>query len=171
MSESTFSMTSHRPYLLRALVEWINDNDMTPHILVDATLAGVMVPRSAVHDGRVILNIATRAVAQLHMDNHEVSFSARFGGVSQMVRVPIAAVLAVYARENGQGMALPDDLPGAAEEADDDILIDDPDLIPAGGPQLAAVPTAAREDVGHDGDDEPPTPTEPGKRPFLRVVK
>ena len=104
MSQSTFSMTSHRPYLLRALVEWINDNDMTPHLLVDASVSGVMVPPSAVHDGRVILNIAERAVAQLHMDNHEVSFSARFGGVSQPVRVPIAAVLAVYARENGQGM-------------------------------------------------------------------
>ncbi|KRG57861.1 ClpXP protease specificity-enhancing factor [Stenotrophomonas sp. W1S232] len=168
MSQSTFSMTSHRPYLLRALVEWINDNDMTPHLLVDASVSGVMVPPSAVHDGRVILNIAERAVAQLHMDNHEVSFSARFGGVSQPVRVPIAAVLAVYARENGQGMALPDDLPGSAEAAEDDIVIDDPQLVPAGGPQLAAVPSVARSD---DGDDEPPAPGGPGKRPFLRVVK
>lgn len=170
MSEGNFSMTSHRPYLLRALVEWINDNEMTPHILVDATVGGVMVPPGAVHDGRVILNIAERAVSQLHMDNHQVSFSARFGGVSQPVRVPIAAVLAVYARENGQGMALPDDLPGAAEELEEDeVLLDDPDLVPAGGPQLAAVPSVARADDG-DGD-EPPPPSEPGKRPFLRVVK
>jgi stringent starvation protein B len=169
MSEGNFRMSSHRPYLLRALVEWINDNDMTPHLLVDATLGGVLVPPSAVHDGRVILNIAERAVAQLHMDNHEVSFSARFGGVSQPVRVPIAAVLAVYARENGQGMALPDDLLGTAELEDDEVLLDDPDLVPAGGPQLAAVPSVARADDGDD--DEPTPPSEPGKRPFLRVVK
>lgn len=171
MSESNLRMTSHRPYLLRALVEWINDNQMTPHILVDATVAGVMVPPSAVHDGRVILNIAERAVAQLHMDNHEVCFSARFGGVSQMVRVPMAAVLAVYARENGQGMALPDDLPGAEQDDEEElVLLDDPELVPAGGPQLAAVPSVARGDHD-DGDDEPPSPPEPGKRPFLRVVK
>lgn len=172
MSQSTFRMTSHRPYLLRALVEWINDNDMTPHILVDATVAGVQVPPTAVHDGRVILNIAERAVARLHIDNQEVSFSARFSGVSQVVRVPVAAILAVYSRENGQGMALPDDLVGADEAGmeEGEVLLDDPGLVPAGAPQLSAVPSVAR-DEGDDGDNEPPPPSDPGKRPFLRVVK
>jgi len=103
-------MTSHRPYLLRALAEWIADNDMTPHLLVDATQAGVQVPASAVKEGRVVLNIATRAVAHLVIDNLTVSFSARFGGVSYPVSVPISAVLAIYARETGQGMALPEDI-------------------------------------------------------------
>lgn len=103
-------MTSHRPYLLRALYEWIADNGMTPHLLVDASRPGVQVPAHAVNDGKVVLNIAARAVARLTIDNDSVSFTARFGGVSHAVFVPIAAVLAIYARETGQGMALPEDV-------------------------------------------------------------
>ncbi|PRH82015.1 ClpXP protease specificity-enhancing factor [Arenimonas caeni] len=102
-------MGSNRPYLLRALNEWINDNGMTPHLLVDAERDGVQVPASSVKDGKVVLNIAPRAVAQLHIDNQGVSFLARFGGVSQSVYVPVGAVLAIYAQETGQGMMLPDD--------------------------------------------------------------
>ena len=102
-------MTSNRPYLLRALYEWIGDNDMTPYLLVDAAREGVRVPQSAVKDGRVVLNIAARAVAQLELGSHDVRFMARFGGVSQVVQVPIPAVLAIYAQETGQGMMLPDD--------------------------------------------------------------
>ena len=96
MTDAT-SMTSHRPYLLRALYEWIADNGLTPHLLVDATQPGVRVPAHAVKDGRIVLNIAQRAVAHLQMDNDDVRFSARFGGVSHAVIVPIDAVLAVYA--------------------------------------------------------------------------
>ncbi|MFA4392823.1 ClpXP protease specificity-enhancing factor [Xanthomonas perforans] len=146
MSEDFPRMTSHRPYLLRALVEWINDNGMTPHVLVDAGLPGMQVPASAVKDGRVVLNIAERAVVGLQVDNESVSFTARFGGVSHPVMVPMAAVLAVYARETGQGMALPDDIPGTNSEPPD-----------PGSPPPSA-----------------PTPDEPssgGKRPHLRVVK
>ena len=102
-------MGSNRPYLLRALNEWINDNGMTPYLLVDAERDGVQVPPSTVKEGRVVLNIAPRAVAQLAIDNQGVSFLARFGGVSQSVYVPVAAVLAIYAQETGQGMMLPDD--------------------------------------------------------------
>jgi len=109
-------MGSNRPYLLRALNEWINDNGMTPHLLVDATSEGVQVPASSVKDGRVVLNIAPRAVAQLHIDNQGVGFLARFGGVSQSVYVPVSAVLAIYAQETGQGMMLPDDGSGEAGE-------------------------------------------------------
>ena len=109
MSEDQTPMTSHRPYLLRALNEWIADNEMTPHLLVDATRPGVKVPPHTVNDGRVVLNIAARAVARLSIDNDSVSFTARFGGVSHPVFVPIGAILAIYARETGQGMALPED--------------------------------------------------------------
>ena len=110
-------MTSHRPYLLRALYEWIADNGMTPHVLVDATQPGVRVPPHTVKDGRVVLNIADRAVARLEMDNDSIRFTARFGGVSHPVTVPISAVLAIYARETGQGMALPDDIGANGEPA------------------------------------------------------
>ena len=114
MTEDAPRMSSHRPYLLRALNDWITDNGMTPHLLVDATRPGVQVPAQAVNDGKVVLNIAARAVARLSIDNDAVSFTARFGGVSQPVLVPMGAVLAIYARETGQGMALPEDAVSAS---------------------------------------------------------
>ena len=150
MTDASSRMTSHRPYLLRALNEWIADNGMTPHLLVDATQAGVQVPASAVKEGKVVLNIAERAVVRLMIDNDAVSFTARFGGVSQPVYVPISAVLAIYSREPGQGMALPEDVTHDADTGEE------------------------------SGDDAPATDTPPddhtpppgGKRPpFLRVVK
>ncbi len=109
MTDDAAAMTSNRPYLMRALNEWINDNGMTPYLLVDAQRDGVQVPASVVKDGRVVLNIAPRAVAHLAMDNREVRFMARFGGVSQSVVVPVTAVMAIYAQETGQGMMLPED--------------------------------------------------------------
>ena len=109
MSDEAPAMSSHRPYLLRALNEWIADHGVTPHLLVDALRPGVQVPPQAVSDGKVVLNIAERAVARLLIDNETVTFTARFGGVSHPVVVPISAVLAIYARETGQGMALPED--------------------------------------------------------------
>lgn len=108
MSDAT-PMSSNRPYLLRALYQWIGDNSMTPYLLVDATREGVQVPASTIKDGRVVLNIAARAVAQLDLGNREVRFKARFGGVSQSVVVPLPAILAIYAQETGQGMMLPED--------------------------------------------------------------
>ena len=97
-------MTSNRPYLLRAMYDWISDNGLTPYILVDAAAPGVQVPPGSVKDGRVVLNVAARAVAQLELGADHVRFMARFAGVSQAVEAPINAVLAIYAQENGQGM-------------------------------------------------------------------
>ncbi len=148
MSDATHAMTSHRPYLLRALYEWIADNGMTPHILVDATQPGVRVPPHAIKDGRVVLNIADRAVARLEMDNDGVSFTARFGGVSHPVMVPIPAVLAIYARETGQGMALPEDIAGSGDE-----------------PAPEAEPA---HDTPEPSDDDPTPPRRGG---HLRIVK
>src|SRR5690606_42136305 len=102
MSETVPRMGSNRPYLLRALNEWINDNGMTPHLLVDAEREGVRVPASAVKDGKVVLNIAPRAVAQLVMDNQSVRFLARFGGVSQHVEGPVSAVVGKVGRASGR---------------------------------------------------------------------
>jgi stringent starvation protein B len=126
-------MTSNRPYLLRALYEWIGDNDMTPHVLVDATFEGVQVPKAAVKDGRVVLNIAARAVAGLDMGNRELRFKARFGGVSQSVVVPMPAILAIYAQETGQGMMLPED--GGALPDDKETPGDAPEPPEDGGPK------------------------------------
>lgn len=157
-------MTSHRPYLLRALYEWIADNGMTPHLLVDATRPTVQVPRSAVKDGKIVLNVAERAVQRLEMGNDVIQFSARFGGVSQSVSVPVSAVLAIYARETGQGMALPEE---AATAEDDDETIDG--LGADSGPVLlSAVPQAPSD--GDDDDDGPDPPT-PRRAGHLRIVK
>jgi len=97
-------MTSNRPYLLRALYDWIGDNDMTPHILVDAGFPGVEVPDQAVQKGKVILNIDQAAVRDLQLGNDWLAFNARFSGRSFNVSVPVEAVLAIYSKENGQGM-------------------------------------------------------------------
>ncbi|MBK5970861.1 MULTISPECIES: ClpXP protease specificity-enhancing factor [Thiorhodovibrio] len=100
-------MTSNRPYLIRALFEWILDNDMTPHLLVDAMHPNADVPRKFVEEGRIVLNIAPTAVKDLMISNEMITFSARFGGVPSVVGLPPAAVLGIYARENGHGMIFP----------------------------------------------------------------
>jgi stringent starvation protein B len=97
-------MSSNRPYLLRALYEWIGDNNMTPHILVDAGVTGVEVPEHAIQKGKVILNIDQAAVRELEMGNEWLTFNARFSGRQHQVSVPVEAVLAIYSKENGQGM-------------------------------------------------------------------
>lgn len=162
MNEDSNTMTSHRPYLLRALYEWIADNGMTPHLLVDATRPMVQVPRHAVKDGRIVLNVAERAVAGLQMTNDVISFSARFGGVSHSVSVPVSAVLAIYARETGQGMALPEEsLTGGEAE----VSVEE-DAEEAATPPLSVVPG----DHAPDDDHDPHTPT-PRRGGHLRIVK
>lgn len=114
-------MTSNRPYLLRALYQWITDNNMTPHILVDAGITGVDVPEHAIQKGKVILNIDQAAVRELDMGNDWLTFNARFAGRQHYVSVPVEAVLAIYSKENGQGMmfAHDDDSPPPDGDGDD----------------------------------------------------
>jgi stringent starvation protein B len=164
MSDDSAPMSSHRPYLLRALYEWIADNGMTPHLLVDATRPAVQVPIHAVKDGKIVLNIAERAVSRLDMSNDTIRFSARFGGVSHSVSVPVGAVLAIYARETGQGMALPEDA-GAAEGGEASELEETAD---SGQVSLSAVPSEPASDG--DDDDGPASPT-PRRAGHLRIVK
>lgn len=102
-------MTSSRPYLVRAMYQWIVDNGMTPHLLVNADSPGSIVPAQHVSDGKIVLNIAPMAVQGLTLGDDEISFSARFGGKPESILVPVVAVLAVYARENGQGMMFSED--------------------------------------------------------------
>lgn len=106
-------MLSSKPYLFRALYEWILDSNCTPHMVVDAMQSGVNVPQQHVKNGQIVLNISPSAVVGLLMDKQAVAFSARFGGVPVSIHVPMHAILGIYARENGQGMmfepeALPD---------------------------------------------------------------
>lgn len=105
-------LSSARPYLLRGFYEWIVDNGLTPHILVDACHEGVMVPPDSVVNNQIVLNISTAAVQRLTLDNEAVQFGARFAGVHWEICVPIDAVMAIYARENGRGITFGDDEPG-----------------------------------------------------------
>ncbi len=102
-------MNSNRPYLLRALNDWIIDNEMTPHLLIDADFPGTSVPQEFIQDGKIVLNISPAAVTNLLIDNDSVSFSARFAGVSTSIYLPVGAVTAIYAKENGHGMIFPED--------------------------------------------------------------
>ncbi|PCH61214.1 MAG: ClpXP protease specificity-enhancing factor [Gammaproteobacteria bacterium] len=97
-------MTSSRPYLIRALYEWISENDLTPYVLVDAQAPSTVVPKDYVENGKIVLNIGGSSVQGLTLGNDVVEFSARFSGQSMQINVPVSAILAIYARENGQGM-------------------------------------------------------------------
>lgn len=97
-------MTPNKPYMIRAIHEWILDNDCTPYLVIAADFPGVEVPRQFVRDGQITLNIAPTAVRDLELDNNLVEFSARFGGVPTQLRAPMPAIMAIFAKENGQGM-------------------------------------------------------------------
>ena len=157
-------MNSSRPYMLRALYEWIVDNDCTPYLLVDANHANVKVPPGYAADGQIVLNTAPTAVRHFAMDNQAISFEARFSGAPFALYVPITAVLAIYARENGQGMFF--DAQSDVLSDDDSVLKDDTSASADASVSLHAVPVDAAEST----DDEPPTPPA-GGRPSLRVVK
>lgn len=106
------TMTSSKPYLIRAVFEWIVDNHLTPYLLVNAEAPGVQVPVEHISDGRIVLNIAPKACRGLHLDNDNIVFTARFSGQATQIALPPGAVLAIYAKENGRGMEF-------AEEDDD----------------------------------------------------
>ena len=127
-------MTPSRPYIMRALYEWIVDNNCTPYVLVDATVADVMVPQQYVKDGQIVLNISPGAVIELNIGNDSMAFNGRFGGVATDIYVPIAAVVGIYARENGQGMVFePEESTGPPDEPPPD------PIKPDGRPSLKIV--------------------------------
>lgn len=166
-------MTSNRPYLLRAVHEWICDNGLTPYIVVDAAQPDLRVPPQAVSDGRVVLNLAPRAVSRLEIGNDAITFMARFSGVSHPVTVPIGAVQAIYARENGQGMLLAEDIAGT-------VTADSPESssVPPPRSPLQSVPPAAQDpSASGNGEDAAPADANgpdkprPKGKPNLRVIK
>lgn len=116
MNDQTNVMTSSKPYLIRAIYEWILDNQMTPHLVVDANYPDTRVPMEFVDDGRLVLNIAPGAVRSLVIGNDWIEFNARFSGLARDILVPSEAVIGIFTRENGQGMMFPEpDYPAATE--------------------------------------------------------
>lgn len=119
MADTTsVKMSSNKPYLVGAFYDWISDNDLTPYIVVDVSVYGVLVPMAYVNDGQIVLNIASSAVGSIALGADAIEFSARFGGKLEHMTVPYGAIAAIYAKENGAGTALPIEHP-----SDDDISI------------------------------------------------
>ncbi len=139
------TMTSSRSYIARALYEWILDNDCTPYILVDAHRRGVEVPQEYVKDGQIVLNISPTAVRAINIGNDYIMFDGRFGGRALTITVPISALMAIYAQENGQGMVFEAESLDEQEEGEE---------------IQAEMP-----------DEEPPQPPKKPGRPHLKVVK
>ena len=132
-----------RPYLIRAIRDWAMDNGLTPQLLVDAGVDGIVIPEDHIRDGKIVLNVHSQAVKALELGNEFITFSARFGGTSHAIKLPIQSVLAVFARENGQGMFFQE------EETQHQI-----------------------EQSAGDSEESPPNVQSSGpRRPYLRLVE
>lgn len=159
-------MISSRPYLIRALYEWIVDNEWVPHLLVDAQKKDVQVPEQFINqDGRIVLNISPEATRGLLIGNDRIIFTTRFSGVSYQVCVPPSAVKAIYAKENGEGMVFPD------EEEWDEPTFDQPDLEMSEN-LLHFHPSFDKKKDTIEPQEPPPKPTKtPHRKPILKIVK
>lgn len=160
------SETSTKPYLLRALYEWCTDNGYTPYIVV-AVNGATRVPMEFVKNGEIVLNISFEATGNLKMDNDWISFKARFGGVAREIEIPVDNVSAIYARENGQGMAFEVKQKEAGAVDAQQAPAEKPS--PAKPASLSAVPAKSVQDTDQ-GDDEPPPSGQAG-RPRLTRIK
>lgn len=118
----SMDMTSNKPYVIRAFYDWISDNGLTPYILVDVNVPGVMVPMAYVNDGQIVLNISGGAVGSISLAGDVIEFTARFGGKTEHLYVPMGAVGAIYAKENGAGTSLAIELPDEVEELEQQSL-------------------------------------------------
>lgn len=157
MSQAEPPVPSTRPYLIRALYEWCSDNGYSPYIAVHVD-ASVQVPMEFVRNGEIVLNVSMDATKDLRMDNEYITFKARFGGASREIVVPITHVIAIYARENGQGMAFPAPAPAQPAAAGE----------PAAAPSSLRAVTPDESTPPEPGGDGP---GRPGGRPQLKRVK
>lgn len=153
-------MISNRPYLIRAIYDWVVDNDWTPHMQVDANYPGVEVPQEYVQEGMIVLNMSPTAVGYLNMENALISFRARFSGIERSLRFPPEAVLAVFARENGHGMPFPPE-PYPEEFAEPEIT----------KPKLGAVESPTQTQAAGKKSATQSTTKSKTKKPTLTVVK
>lgn len=166
-------MKSSRPYIARALYEWLLDNELTPHLVVDATQPGVEVPRQFVQNGQIVLNVAPTAVRDLFMENQAIGFNARFGGQPMQVMIPTSALIAIYARENGAGMVFGHEpeltpLEGEDEAADEAPSPSKPALTVT---ESTGEADSASEETPTSDSDSDSNDKSSKKKPSLRVVK
>lgn len=173
-------MRPSRPYMIRAMHEWIIDSELTPYALVDATHANVVIPTEYVEDGKILLNVSPSATQNLNLGNEFILFHARFHGVSMEVSFPIDAVMAIYAKENGRGMMFKDDESTATSGMADSAA--DTSKPSVSGPTAVKTPfldnkisdTKKSDKTDSDDknpDDNGPSGSKPPKKPSLKIVK
>ena len=148
-------MTSNKPYIVRAFYDWISDNQLTPYIVVDATVYGVIVPMAFVNDGQIVLNVSAGAVGSISLGNDEIVFTARFGGRLEHITVPYGAIAAIYAKENGAGTAFEVEHIEAPVEEEPGI----------------SLATASEQSESLDQDSDKKTEEKSKGKPSLKVVK
>jgi len=157
----TNEMTSNKPYIVKAFYDWISDNGLTPYIVVDVSVYGVMVPMSYVNDGQIVLNVSASAVGSIAMSELTIELSARFGGKLEHMSVPYGAVAAIYAKENGAGTSL------AIENIEPEAMVEKPE-------PSAMISTLKSVDNKADAKasvKSQSTQTSKVKKPSLSVVK
>jgi stringent starvation protein B len=152
------SMSSNKPYLVKAFYEWISDNDLTPYIMVDVNVYGVLVPMNYVADGQIVLNVASSAVGTIALGDKAIEFSARFGGKLEHITVPYGAIGAIYAKENGAGTSLPIEHP----------IEDENEIVDA----IPAKPKSTLSSVASTGSETEKSNKPKGKsKASLKVIK
>lgn len=171
-------MHSSRPYLARALYEWLVDNELTPYLVVDATFPDVEVPRQFVQNGQIVLNVAPTAVRDLMIENDAIGFNARFGGHPMQVMIPMPALIAIYARENGAGMVFGHEPELDSPEAESEVPSstgNEKDADKGHKPPLSIAEPSAADD-SEKGSKQPKQAetkdtNKSSKKPTLRVIK
>ncbi len=160
--------TSTRPYLIRALHDWCTDNGFTPYVAVFVD-AHVQVPSEYVKNNEIVLNVGFEATSALKLGNETIEFRARFGGSSREIIVPIDHVIAIYARENGQGMAFP--MPTEGQQATASMPESPAVLTPPRGRKLTLTDVTSPTGTSTSSEPEPPPEPPAGRRPSLKRVK
>ena len=170
MAITAVESTSTRPYLLRALHDWCTDNGFTPYVAVHVG-AGVQVPMEYVKNNEIVLNVSFEATSGLKLGNEFIEFKARFGGLTREIQVPVGHVVAIYARENGQGMAFPMPTSGEGDGAAAEPQAVRGLRLATSEPVPGGKPDAGQDDSA--GPDDPPDPSQPpvGNRPSLKRIK
>lgn len=157
----TVEMTSNKPYVVKAFYDWISDNDLTPYIVVDVNVYGVMVPMSYVSEGQIVLNVSASAVGSIALGDETIELSARFGGKLELISVPYGAIAAIYAKENGAGTALAIEHPEPNEAEQEEIT----------APAIAAVDVEADQSTDSDNIKSAKANNTKAKKPSLSIVK
>lgn len=154
----TMEMTSNKPYIVKAFYDWISDNGLTPYIVVDVCVYGVMVPMAYVNDGQIVLNVSASAVGSIALGEQSIELSARFGGKLELMSVPYGAIGAIYAKENGAGTSLEIEHPTTEN-------IDEVEPLST-SPTMTSVTSNSTESAS-----DPDSKKSKGKKPTLSVVK